>query len=1049
MVNIHIKIYISNNNFSLSKIVNSSGSLLVNNSSIWFKNTSIDLFDQLNLYLLGNIKSISVSLENQDEFTFYLLNKQEYQITVEGVNTGSGTIDFQNFSFNLSGGETNQDIILLIQDSLEATGLYQDLQIDDNKITFKNNRYGSNPEGEFTDDDFQALGNTYLINILDNAELIQETKSEDVSLDKLQRFVSGNEKCYKLNILFKPTDNTVNKKEIQKISSSKYLISTNLSIQVNYQKENSTEILSKAFQYKLNAYFHLPQENLIVLLNNLKKSIENDLYDALFQSDYREPLPDHILLNDKRKEYLLEIFDLTVGIGNYKSLISALRFFGYGELLAIKEFWKSRYDGSYKKTDITSQVLTEIDRSLSGYRKTNQLGLTFQINTLKRDEDGDLVVDENNLPLYQNILYDVENYLIKFYSLKRYLEKYFLPLNSKIVEIEGEYSSILSAELIVFLSSGQVRSYLLNENIKFDLGEKFSLTEIPISNHRVEVEPWALEEDLATPEEDLKFFQSAIDQQSSNFNQDYFWVIRKVEELVPDQDLELLTGFISQDFGLLEISLNPEIVLTDYFQDFYFLIYDQSGNKLFQSEYRDTSLIENNQILIGIKNVGSIKVQVILRDFYGGITTIGSQGLIEIYDQPLNIITGKSGGIDSQRGLGLVSTFPTDSPDIGEDHVVIETIDEGNTHQSPRPNLRWDYLTGINIDNTTQQLIEGYNESDYDALSTRKTVNQLKGIPLDKMSGVSLNSTGYQYNTFLIDLIGDNSYGNRKLRLKYYQHQELEEYTFLYSSSFPDNISFIKSVITFLNNLGEESYYSWFTYTLNFHSVDGTIGNTIPMIRMTQKEPGFPIENIFLEVANPYTPFFQSGYIANTYHLWLPQDAVLPLDFTSSVSGELKIIYNQVEYTVPSFTPVTVQDLIDRIENVKVDNQLDISIFHPGGDLLLISSRKSLILEHPSVGKNQDCVRGVNGSGIEFIRTGSDVKLGQPVYAFINEKSKQENRDIVWTLSDSITKEIISIQKSYAFRWVFLSQGGYDLRIDTVDDYGTQNRIRNGCFLVR
>lgn len=182
----------------------------------------------------------------------------------------------------------------------------------------------------------------------------------------------------------------------------------------------------------------------------LRDMLQNLGYDLLpndsiifKDSDINESEVDWNLINTKRKELLLEHSRIFPYMGSYLALINVLKFFGY-QNLRMKEYWlnvdqQSPYIGTYKQMDIenifsinanfnnTSLIPSKI------YRKTNKFGLFYDITI----ESGNF--DNDGLPIVEEVFqFSPQEILIKIFALKRKLQEYYLPLNTKIVDIVGE-----------------------------------------------------------------------------------------------------------------------------------------------------------------------------------------------------------------------------------------------------------------------------------------------------------------------------------------------------------------------------------------------------------------------------------------------------------------------------------------------------------------------------------------------------------------------------------------------------------------------------------
>jgi hypothetical protein len=184
---------------------------------------------------------------------------------------------------------------------------------------------------------------------------------------------------------------------------------------------------------------------LTTLLRNFGANISEDDIKIFPDTNSQEPVSDQMILNLKRKEFILNMNDIIPFIGSYKALINALKFFGYSNV-KLKEYWKNLNTNSplYNR-----YIATEIAKSLTDvqnfndnsrisnstiYKKTNLFGLFYDI-TVETDE-----IDEDGLPkIAETFRFSLMDLMIKIGALKLKLEKDFLPLSAKIIDIVGEY----------------------------------------------------------------------------------------------------------------------------------------------------------------------------------------------------------------------------------------------------------------------------------------------------------------------------------------------------------------------------------------------------------------------------------------------------------------------------------------------------------------------------------------------------------------------------------------------------------------------------------
>lgn len=186
-------------------------------------------------------------------------------------------------------------------------------------------------------------------------------------------------------------------------------------------------------------------ERLKILNNNLGYKITPKDTIIFKDSDIKEYYPDYKLLNEKRKELLVEGSNIYPYIGSYKAIINAIKFFGY-ENLNIVEYWRNVNSESenFGKVFASSKYsLTNKETiSIKGkkiplpnpyYRKTNEISLVYTINHPLNE------VDELEIPfIKEDFTYTIEEAIIKLFELRRKLNSEFMPSSSRIVDIIGE-----------------------------------------------------------------------------------------------------------------------------------------------------------------------------------------------------------------------------------------------------------------------------------------------------------------------------------------------------------------------------------------------------------------------------------------------------------------------------------------------------------------------------------------------------------------------------------------------------------------------------------
>ena len=111
-------------------------------------------------------------------------------------------------------------------------------------------------------------------------------------------------------------------------------------------------------------------ERLKVWNDNLGYSLKPEDSIIFKQSDIHECMPDFNMLNEKRKELMLEGHNIYPYIGSYKAILNMIKFFGYDNL-NIVEYWKNinKYDIDFGKIYRTYVYSLKDKKTLSTKRK--------------------------------------------------------------------------------------------------------------------------------------------------------------------------------------------------------------------------------------------------------------------------------------------------------------------------------------------------------------------------------------------------------------------------------------------------------------------------------------------------------------------------------------------------------------------------------------------------------------------------------------------------------------------------------------------------------
>lgn len=178
-------------------------------------------------------------------------------------------------------------------------------------------------------------------------------------------------------------------------------------------------------------------ERFKIELGNVGKLIGPDEVFIFKEYDINEGGVDWIVLNQKRKELLMNKDQIYPYIGSYKSLINAINYFGYNDL-QLNEYYRNLEPGSPNFDKLYKVEIPDIfDNTVKGwnekdflmkdlpndfYEATNMFNLTYFIT----DKEGNYVLN-----------YSLDEIIIKLQGLKYWLKRNIIPLTHKILDITG------------------------------------------------------------------------------------------------------------------------------------------------------------------------------------------------------------------------------------------------------------------------------------------------------------------------------------------------------------------------------------------------------------------------------------------------------------------------------------------------------------------------------------------------------------------------------------------------------------------------------------
>lgn len=159
--------------------------------------------------------------------------------------------------------------------------------------------------------------------------------------------------------------------------------------------------------------------------------------ESLFRhSDINEDLVDAVLLNNKRKEFLLEMHNIKPYLSSYRGILNVLQLFDYPDL-TLKEYWLNKTTGKLIPETVRLDETQENNTNLNvdpNLRKTTLFGLYYPMNRVVEDkwnEDGTPVTEET-------FLFSHEEVLLKLFGLRRWIERRDIGGWSTILDVIGE-----------------------------------------------------------------------------------------------------------------------------------------------------------------------------------------------------------------------------------------------------------------------------------------------------------------------------------------------------------------------------------------------------------------------------------------------------------------------------------------------------------------------------------------------------------------------------------------------------------------------------------
>ena len=217
-------------------------------------------------------------------------------------------------------------------------------------------------------------------------------------------------------------------------------------------------------------------ERLKVLLANLGATLDDSDFLLFKSHDISEQSPDQVLMNQKRKELLLELHNIKPFVGTYKAILNAIDYFGYDKI-TLKEYWINvdKSENNFGKLHAipvpNSSVRGEMTRKRlkfkvpsSTMKKTSRFSLVYRLN----EPNG--TFDNFDIPNVDEIFdYTPDEVIIKLYGLKNRLQRDYLPLEAKIIDITGEGDYFTQRNLNIWKVQNPIGFFTEGHRIKYEV----------------------------------------------------------------------------------------------------------------------------------------------------------------------------------------------------------------------------------------------------------------------------------------------------------------------------------------------------------------------------------------------------------------------------------------------------------------------------------------------------------------------------------------------------------------------------------------------------
>jgi len=303
---------------------------------------------------------------------------------------------------------------------------------------------------------------------------------------------------YSLTRILPPMNNTVMQLNIGASSNEEGIFENTLKLQIHDKDENGKPFLYTFAEILMRAEIEGEDERFRLALETFGFSLSQQDAIMLREADIKEHLPDFLMINEKRKEMLLEYSNIFPYIGSYKALVNILKYFDYNDL-RIKEYWlnvemvnrddkrKSFRKGEKLKSRISEPVpsrieeieteekienLVKIHKAPLISKESEKKGKRSKFNNNQDfEKDEEQVVEEEKRRKHFPKAIEIGD-MIKFWDKYNYIPNTYGKNNRKLLKFNEKYYKQVD---IPFELKGKGRNWKDEDFLPSEIWKKTSL----------------------------------------------------------------------------------------------------------------------------------------------------------------------------------------------------------------------------------------------------------------------------------------------------------------------------------------------------------------------------------------------------------------------------------------------------------------------------------------------------------------------------------------------------------------------------------------------